>query len=80
MIQEIINSQIEKIKLKNKRYKHLKFVGQRLYEMHSEITNESMELHKLSGKKFDHKVQRLVLLSSNIDRYKKYLRLITFLR
>ena len=41
-------------------------------------TMGSTIIHK--GVKLDNKVNRLVLLSTNIDRYKKYLKLITFMQ
>jgi hypothetical protein len=80
MVFELINNIRNKYDLYSRKQKHLNFVGQRLYDLHSEITTESMELHKLKGIKFQNKVNRLVLLSSNIDRYKKYLKLITFMK
>lgn len=76
----MLNQIKTKYNLYSKKQKHVNFVGDRLYEMYNEITSESMELHKLKGAKFQHKVNRLVLLSSNIDRYKKYLKLITFMQ
>ena len=76
----MLNQIKTKYNLYSKKQKHVNFVGDRLYEMYNEITSESMELHKLKGVKFQHKVNRLVLLSSNIDRYKKYLKLITFMK
>tara|TARA_Y100000004_G_C8746635_1_gene340586 strand:- start:162 stop:407 length:246 start_codon:yes stop_codon:yes gene_type:complete len=80
MVFELINNIRKKYDLYSRKQKHLNFVGQRLYDLHSEITTESMELHKLKGAKFQNKINRLVLLSSNIDRYKKYLKLITFMK
>ena len=59
---------------------HVKFITNRLWELHTEITDQSMRLHNLTDKKLQLKVNRLVLLSSNIDRYKKYLKLITFMQ
>ena len=80
MVLEFIHNIRDKHNLYSRKQKHLRFVSQRLYDLHSEITNESMELHKLKGIKLNNKVNRLVLLSSNIDRYKKYLKLITFMK
>jgi len=76
----MLNQIKTKYNLYSKKQKHVNFVGNRLYEMYNEITSESMELHKLKGSKFNNKIQRLVLLSSSIDRYKKYLKLITFMQ
>ena len=59
---------------------HVKFITNRLWELHTEITDQSMRLHNLTDTKLQLKVNRLVLLSSNIDRYKKYLKLITFMQ
>ena len=80
MVLEFIHNIRNKHNLYSRKQKHLRFVGQRLYDLHSEITSESMELHTLKGKRLELKVNRLVLLSSNIDRYKRYLKLITFMQ
>jgi len=80
MVLEFIYNIRNKYNLYSRKQKHLSFVGQRLYDLHSEITTESMELHKLKGSKLNNQINRLVLLSSNIHRYKKYYNLITFMK
>ena len=55
MVLEFIHNIRNKHNLYSRKQKHLRFVGQRLYDLHSEITNESMELHKLKGIKLNNK-------------------------
>jgi len=76
----MLNSLKNKRDLYYKKQLHVKFITNRLWELHTEITDNSMQLHTLTGKKLEIKVNRLVLLSSNIDRYKRYLKLITFMQ
>ena len=80
MIQEIINNHIEKIKLKNRKYKHIKKVGDHLYHMHSKLSDKAMNMHTLDGKEFNKYVKDMKMLSSRIEDYKKYISLITFMR
>ena len=80
MIQEIINNQIEKIKLKNRRYKHISKVGDHLYHMHSKLSDKAMHMHSLDGKEFNQYVKDMKMLSSRIEDYKKYISLITFMQ
>ena len=71
MIQEIINNHIEKIKLKNRRYKHISKVGDHLYHMHSKLSDRAMNMHTLDGKEFNQYVKDMKMLSSRIEDYKK---------
>lgn len=80
MIQEIINNQIEKIKLKNRRYRHINKVGDHLYHMHSKLSDKAMHMHSLDGKEFNQYVRDMKRLSSRIEDYKKYISLITFMQ
>ena len=80
MIQEIINNQIEKIKLKNKRYRHIRKVGNHLYYMHSKLSNKAMDMHLLEGEELNKHVKNMKMLSSRIKDYKKYINLITFMQ
>ena len=80
MIQEIINNQIEKIKLKNRRYRHINKVGDHLYHMHSKLSDKAMHMHSLDGKEFNQYVKDMKRLSSRIEDYKKYISLITFMQ
>ena len=76
----MLNSLKNKRDLYYRKQLHVKFITNRLWELHTEITDQSMQLHNLTDKKLEVKVNRLVLLSSNIDRYKRYLKLITFMQ
>jgi len=76
----MLNTLKSKRDLYYKKQLHVKFITNRLWELHTEITDQSMRLHNLTDTKLQLKVNRLVLLSSNIDRYKKYLKLITFMQ
>ena len=80
MIQEIINDQIEKIKLKNRRYKHIKKVGDHLLYMHWTLSDKAMKMHTLGGRELNIHIECMILISSRIADYKKYINLITFLQ
>ncbi len=80
MIQEIINNQIEKIKLRNRRYKHISKVSHHLYYMYSNLSDKAMHMHSLDGKEFNQYVRDMKRLSSRIEDYKKYISLITFMQ
>ena len=80
MIQEIINDQIEKIKLKNRRYKHIKKVGDHLLYMHWALSDKAMKMHALEDKELNIHIECMILISSRIADYKKYINLITFLQ
>ena len=80
MIQEIINNQIEKIKLKNRRHKHVRNVGDHLLYMHWGLADKAMKMHTLEGKELNMHVKSMTLMSSRIADYKKYINLITFLQ
>ena len=80
MIQEIIQNQIEKIKLKNRRYRHIKKVGDHLVYMHWRLADKAMKMHTLEGKELNIHVKVMTLMSSRIADYKKYINIITFLQ
>ena len=80
MIQEIINNQIEKIKLKNRRYKHVRNVGDHLLYMHWKLSDKAMKMHILKGKELNVHIKSMTIISSRIADYKKYINLITFLQ
>ena len=80
MIQEIINNQIEKIKLKNRRYKHIRKVGDHLLYMHWMLSDKAMKMHTLKGRELNIHIKSMTIISSRIADYKKYINLITFLQ
>ena len=80
MIQEIINNQIEKIKLRSRRYRHIKKVGDHLVYMHWRLADKAMKTHTLKGRELNIHVKAMILMSSRIDDYKRYINLITFMQ
>lgn len=80
MIQEIIQNQIEKIKLRSRRYRHIKKVGDHLVYMHWRLADKAMKIHTLKGRELNIYVKAMILMSSRIDDYKRYINLITFMQ